>query len=249
MATKSKKGLRLRKKRLHSVLNEPHWAHLVVSGYSLYTQDYSTEEVNSTFAKVKGTFANLKSTVGDNEEYQTPLWDWWTLLNKKRNRVTYVDFSFPYTSHQGLLESTADGALSSLRLKLSNNWAEEDSFEGFYYTPYYGQPHGVKLKEMKLRKNEEKYKRSYDYYYNNVDWERVLSTYVSELQYNATYVGPVQTRRLSADEWSVVVPASYFQHTFVKAFEDALQCYPFSPRFNVTHDKLVSEVLYKKYYK
>ena len=250
MPTKSKKSLRLRKKRLHSVLhNSEDWSSVVALGYSVLTQDYTQEQVSGRVCDVS-SLVGVDDSGNETYGYRPPLWDWWTLVNKKRNKLWYVDFSFPYTNSVELrdLESGVT-SLPELRTKLSHQWADHDAFLGFDWVTCTDYPRNLKLKELVPRTNEETYKVRYEYYYNNVDWERVVHTYVERLRFNENYSGPLQTRRSSTEEWSLVVPQHYSERTFTQIYEEALRTFPNSPRVNHTHDALVKEVCYEKYYK
>jgi hypothetical protein len=150
----SRKEKILKKNRLKQILNGSYETLDINETYLIATNDYSKQELQGIISV---------------DPNKTPLWDWFTLVNKKRNKIWYIDFSMPYI-WENFFDSKKDEQIE----KIYKIWALEDipvvfkneTIKGGMFILNYRNPDF----DSNLEKREE-------YYLNNNDWDKTLEQY------------------------------------------------------------------------
>lgn len=215
----------LKKKRLHSILKGNYETLDINDKYLIATCDYTKE--------------HLSGVIKDSSERDAPLWDWFTLVNKKTNKIWYLDFSAPYFWDE-LLDINKEEQIK----RISSNWAIQDISIKFKTMTLKGGMYSLNVDdEYYDQKIDERIK----FYSNNNDWDKTLEKYRQDNEYNKNWNEGVQIYRgENKDSWGIVIPVSYTNKTFLEVFTDAIKLFNYS-KYNQKFYKLILEIPFIKF--
>lgn len=192
MPTKQKKENRLLKRRSANLKKyASDYANLNLEHYTLYTGDYTNEELRGPLLQPSDEFST----------YRYPLWDWFTVRNNKSGKVWWLDFSCPYYAENdtGLTER-------KLQLFISQQWATEDDSFKFHFTRV--KDSSQKLYSLHFEDSND-YERNVRNYVQNNDWQRTFEAYTLENEKKKNW-GPHPVLYLTGyRELTLLVPHSY----------------------------------------
>ena len=223
----SRKTKILKKKRLKSILKGDYETLDINDNYLIATCDYSKEQLNGVIIK--------------EDSINSPLWDWFTLLNKKTKKIWYVDFSMPY-----LWKDFLDLPENKQIDMISKSWAIIDtpfkikfkSLKGGFSEIYDEDPdYDLKLNELQKK------------YINQNDWKKTIQDFKDKNDYNENWNQGIQLYLNDKDDgFGIVVPHAFKDKTFLEIFTDVIHKFNLV-KYNNDSCKLIEEITFKKFFK
>jgi hypothetical protein len=214
-----------KKKRLHSILKGDYETLDINDKYLIATGDYTKEQLNGI--------------IKDSSDRDAPLWDWFTLVNKKTNNIWYLDFSAPYFWDE-LLDTNKEEQIK----RISNNWAIQDISIKFKTMTIKG---GMYSLDIDDKHYDKKVDERINYYLKNNDWDKTLEKYQQDNEYNKNWNEGVQIYRgENRDDWGIVIPFDYINKTFLDVFSEAIKLFNLC-KFNQESYKLILEIPFIKF--
>lgn len=210
MPTKNKKHLRSRKRRLHNIVDLNGYSTFSVGDkYIVATGDYDTNEM------IDKKISELKKEVPDSngdpyEVENTPLWDWFTIVNTKKNRIWYCDFSMPYYSEN-----------IDTKEFVASSWADLDTPLDLFFSPVKG-----KMYEIGFNQDTARHKVRKDFYLKNNDWDLTFFDYKNEMNKRKNWESrlPVVYSNEKHDI-GIIIPFSFKHKTIKDIFEESIDLF------------------------
>ena len=222
----SRKEKILKKNRLKRILNGSYETLDINETYLIATNDYSKQELQGIISV---------------DPNKTPLWDWFTLVNKKRNKIWYIDFSMPYI-WENFFDSKKDEQIE----RIYKMWALEDIPIVFKNETIKGGMFILNYRNPDFDSNLEKRQ---EYYLNNNDWDKTLEQYKKDNDFNKNWNEGIQIYlNKESDGFGIVIPVSYKNKTFLEVFTEVIKLFSQS-KFNQDAYKLIEEIQFKKFIK
>jgi len=214
----------LKKRRLKNILKGDDYSKLHINDtYMMATIDYSNEELN-------GKICDLE---------RMPLWDWFTLVNKKKNKIWYVDFSLPYTLYD-ISEETKEKLIESI----SRIWSVDDVPISFVSAPLKGGFFQLNHKDNNYEKKVDKIQKQY---IDNNDWDKTISEMKIRNENNLKWDEGIQLNiNKEKDGFGVIIPFSWKEKTFLEVFEEMIIKFNES-KFSDKYIYLINELGYKRF--
>ena len=233
MPTKNKKNLRLRKNRLHNIIDiNGYDTFLVGDKYIVATGDYNVDEMTNK------EIGELRKGVPDHngdpyEVDRTPLWDWFTIVNKKTNRIWYCDFSMPYYSSE----------LNPKEL-VAEWWADTDVPPKFLLDPLPGKMYTALVKQDNTLHKERK-----DFYLQNNDWDLTFNDCENEMNKRKNWKSQLPVVYANEkNDMGIIVPFSFKHRTIKDVFQESIDLFFNSKQSNKEDFYwLIEEPEYKKF--
>lgn len=203
--------------------------------------DYVTLDINETYMVATFDYDSnqLNGTIKDANE-SPPLWDWFTLVNKKKNKIWYLDFSTPY-----VWNNFFDQTVEDQKKYICNLWAIND-------TPYEIKSTVIKGGMFKLDDKDPDYdskiKARIQFYLENNDWDKTFNDFKKENEFNLNWNQGVQLFRKKSDDWIIVIPHSYINKTFLDVFTESILLFNQS-KINPECYKLIDEITFNRHVK
>lgn len=212
-----------RKKRLKQIMNGDYEKLDINETYMIATCDYDSQQLNGL---IKDAYD------------KPPLWDWFTLVNKKKNKIWYFDFSTPYIWNE-FLELSEE----TQKKHISNFWAIDD-------TPFKIKHNPIKGGMFKLDNDDPDYDSKLEnriqFYLENNDWNKTFNDFKEKNEFNLKWNDGVQLFRNDFDDWGIIIPHSYTNKTFLDVFTEVIlkfnQC-----KINQESHKLIKEIPFTKF--
>lgn len=235
MPTKYKRDLISRKRRLKNIYK--YNAQFKVSpNYLVVTDDYEQSEIDIPIANLtKQVPVNFKNDINKTVQ-NTPLWDWFTIANLKKNKIWYCDFSMPYyqkkASHDPHFISKM-WAESEIPMKLSQSVLSHKMFELHI------------LQDIQLVDERTKF------YLENNNWDQTLSTFDAENESKKNWNR--DTPLVYANEKhdiGIVIPYSFTNLSIAECFNKAIESFFSGKQDNPKQaHNLIAETQYKIFLK
>jgi hypothetical protein len=208
-----------KKKRLQHILKGDYETLDINENYMIATFDYDLEQLNGSIKEA-------------NE--RPPLWDWFTLVNKKKNKIWYLDFSAPYVWHEFF-----DQDIDSQKKYITNFWSIKDIPFTIKSTPIKG---GMYKLEEDDPNYDLKLEQRIQFYLENNDWDKTFNDFKIKNQINQNWNEGIQIYRgENKDSWGIVVPHLYTDESFLEVFTEAVDLFN-QNKFNQNSYNLIQEI-------
>lgn len=215
-----------KKKRLHQILKGDYETLDINENYMIATFDYDLEQLNGSIKEA-------------NE--RPPLWDWFTLVNKKKNKIWYLDFSAPYTWHDFF-----DQDINTQKRYAANLWSIKDLPFKIKSIPFKG---GMSTLEEDDPNYDLKLEQKIQFYLENNDWDKTFKEFKIKNQINQDWNEGIQIYRgENKDNWGIVVPHLYTDESFLEVFTQAIDLFN-QNKFNQDAFKLIEEINFNPFIK
>ena len=215
-----------KKKRLEQILKGNYEILHINETYLVATSDYDLKQLNGT--------------IKDSSD-RPPLWDWFTLVNKKKNKIWYLDFSAPYT-----WDNFFDQDIDFQKKYITNFWSIMDLPFNLKSTPIKGGMFSLKEDDPKY---DLKLEEKIQFYLENNDWDETFNDFKNKNQINKEWNQGIQIyRRENKDDFGIVIPHSFIDRTFLKVFSEAISLFN-QNKFNQDSINLIQEITFNKFIK
>jgi hypothetical protein len=215
-----------KKRRLKQILNGDYETLDINENYMIATSDYD--------------FKQLKGTIKDASE-KPPLWDWFTLVNKKKNKIWYLDFSAPYVWNEFF-----DQNIESQKKYISNIWSINDIPVEIKWNPIRGGMYSLDDKDSNY---DSKLEEKTQFYIKHNDWNKTFNDFKQKNEFNLKWDEGIKIfRNDSSSDWGIIIPHSYIDKTFVDVFSESIKLFN-DCKFNQKYYELIEEIKFNKYIK
>lgn len=225
MVNMNRKQKILKKRRLKNILKNDYCKLNINDIYMIATCDYDEQQLEGKISELE----------------KPPLWDWFTLVNKKKNKIWYVDFSCPY-----IYDDFFDLSKKEQIENISRYWAIDDT------------PFKIKYKSLKggfsqIQDEDPNYDLKLDelqkkYIIEN-DWDRTIQDFKEKNEFNKNWDDGLQLNlNYDKDGFGIIVPFSYKDKTFLEIFTEAVNKFNQS-KFSDKYLHLINEINYIKHFK
>jgi hypothetical protein len=176
--------------------------------------DYNTIDLDDTYLLATGDYQVEEMEEFPLNNLRPPLWDWFSIFNKKNKKVWYIDFSCPY-----LYES-----FNSLTEKEKINIAVID----LYYKYAYDMEKDLKnlFPINGFKKEKDYYENMKDYYKNYNNWDLTFQIYNQKMQENKNWDENIIVLHENKQDFCVIMPHRYLEKddmTMKDVFKEILE--------------------------
>ena len=215
-----------KKKRLHQILKGDYEKLDINKNYMIATFDYDSKQLNGSIKEASD---------------KSPLWDWFTLVNKKKNKIWYLDFSTPYVWNDFF-----DQDIESQKKYAANLWSINDIPFNFKSNTIKGGMYVLTVSDLDY---DNKIQKRIEFYLKNNDWDKTFNEFKIKNQINQDWNEGIQIYRgENKDSWGIVVPHSYIDKTFFEIFNEAINLFN-QGKFNQTSYNLIEEINFNPFIK
>lgn len=163
-------------------------AALEINGHLVGTWDFSVEQMQAPMSSLE----------------RRPLWDWFRVTNKKRNKLYYVDFSMPFREEEFNKEWVANG------------WAIADLI-GKYPIDFKYVADGKFMQWTESDESEMAHAERKKFYLDNNDWTKTQQAFDEVMAFRNALDVLLVSRNGDNDGWSIVVPACWGERDSIES--------------------------------
>jgi hypothetical protein len=163
-------------------------ATLEINGHLVGTWDFSVEQMQAPMSSLE----------------RRPLWDWFRVTNKKRDKLYYIDFSMPFREEEFNGEWIANG------------WAIAD-FIGKYPIEFNPVGDGKLVQRTESEESEIAHAERKKFYLDNNDWAKTQQAFDEVMTFRNALDVLLVSRNDDNDGWSIVVPARWGERDSIES--------------------------------
>lgn len=166
---------------------------------SILNGDYNTIDIDDTYLLATGDYQIEEMDTAPLSSLREPLWDWFTILNKKTKKIWYVDFSCPYTNKN----------FTSLTEREKINLGVIDLYYRYAYD--LEKDHKLFSNFNYFKKADKYYDHMKDYYQKYNNWDLTFKSYEKKMKENEAWDEDIVVLYNDIQDFCAIMPHRYLK--------------------------------------